>query len=85
MGFPLLKYHLGSPPELSQALQQLIDYVKNDVNSDWLELVGYQRDKETETVRNTMNDCPFNATDAEHFLCKEWVDAKLTLGLYHNA
>ena len=34
----------------------------------------------TKTVRNTMNDRPFNATDAEHFLCKGWVDAKLTLG-----
>ena len=63
----------------------MIDYVKNDVNSDWLEFAGYQRYKETKTVRNTMNDRPFNATNAEHFLCKGWVDAKLTLWHYRNA
>jgi len=85
LGFLMLKNHIGGPHELSQALQQVIDYVKNDVNSDWLELAGYQCDKETKTVRNTMNDRPFNATDAEHFLCKGWIDAKLTLGHYRNA
>ena len=70
LGFLQLKNHIGSPHELSQALHQVIDYVKNDVNSEWLELAGYQRDEETKTARNTMNDRPFNATDAEHFLCK---------------
>ena len=81
LGFLMLKNNLGGPHVLSQALQQVIDYVKNDVNSDWLELVGFQRDEE----KNTMNDLPFNATDAEHFLCKGWLDAKLTLGHYRNA
>ena len=51
LGFLLLKNHIGGPHELSQALQQVIDYVKKDVNSDWLELAGYQRNKETKTVR----------------------------------
>ena len=49
----------------------MIDYVKNDVNSDWLELAGFQRDKETKTVTNKLNDRPFNATDAEHFLSRD--------------
>ena len=74
LSFLMLKNHIGGPHELAQALQQVIDYVKNDVNSDWLELARYQRDNH-----------PFNATDAEHFLCKGWVDAKLTLGHYCNA
>ena len=85
LGFLMLKNHIGSPPDLSQALQQENDYVKNDVNSDWLDLAGYQRDKETKTVTNKLNDHPFNATDAEWFHCKGWADAELTLGHYHNA
>ena len=86
MGFLMLKNNIGGPHVLSQALQQVIDYyVKNDVNAGWLELAGYQRDKETKRATNKLNGCPFNATDAEDLLCKGWVDAKLTLGHYHNA
>ena len=59
--------------------------IRDSVNSEWLELAGYQRDEETKTVRNKMNDRPFNAADAEHFLCKGWADAKLTQGHYRNA
>ena len=62
LGFLTLKNHIGGP-QLSQELQQVIDYVKNDVNSDWLELAGYQRDKETNTFSNKMNYRTFNATD----------------------
>jgi hypothetical protein len=36
-------------------------------------------------VINLVNERPFSETDAEHFLCKGWLIAKLTFGHYRNS
>ena len=37
------------------------------------------------SVTNKVNGRPFNATDAEHFLCKAWLIMKSTMANYNNA
>jgi hypothetical protein len=74
----------GGPTSLSDALEAIIEYMTKEAHPIWLQLVGYQKTPQGDVV-NILNGRPFNATDAEHFLCKAWVAAKLTLGHYRNS
>lgn len=74
----------GSVNSFSNALDVIIKYMVDEAHPIWLELAGYKRIRKGVVV-NILNGRPFNATDAEHFLCKAWVAAKLTLGHYRNS
>jgi hypothetical protein len=65
-------------------LKQIVEYVQTEVSEEHLAIAGYRKDDKG-VVLNCMNGRPFNASDAEHFLCKGSVLAKLTLGHYRNS
>ena len=72
-----------APSNLKHALQLIVDYMEKIASKRDLDLTGYYRTAGGgNVVRNKMNGRPFNATDAEHFLCKLWVIAKYTLPAY---
>jgi len=69
---------------LPEILKQIVKYVQTEVSEEHLAIAGYRKDDKGVVV-NCMNGRPFNASDAEHFLCKGSVLAKLTLGHYRNS
>jgi hypothetical protein len=82
-GMSLLDPVVGKK-DLPAVLSLIIDYVQKDVPDQLLAIAGYKKDK-AGVVVNRLNGRPFNASDAEHFLCKGSVLAKLTLGHYRNS
>ena len=81
----MMKNHTGTeaPCNLKQALQLIVDYMEKKASKRDLDLTGYYMNAGGDNlVRNKVNGRPFNATDAEHFLCKLWVIAKYTLPAY---
>ena len=70
---------------LSTALDMVVDHIEKMVPDDHLLIAGYERRPGTHKVFNIVNGRHFNATDAEHFLCKGWVLTKLTFGHYRNS
>ena len=47
--------------------------------------MGYKKSKNGKGVINMVNERPFCASDAEHFLCKVWMIGKLTLAHYSSS
>jgi hypothetical protein len=82
-GIALLGTDLGKKG-LPAILSLIIDYVQTEVSDEHLAIAGYHKDS-AGIVFNSLNGRPFNASDAEHFLCKGSVLAKLTLGHYRNS
>ena len=80
-GFKMLKNFNGpdSPFNLKEAMVLIMKYMRYSVTSDDLSMMGYHIKDRDDLVRNKVNGRPFNATDAEHFLCKLWVISKYTL------
>jgi hypothetical protein len=62
-------------------LERLVKCVIYDTHSDLLQVMGYKKQTQN-TVINVVNGRPFNCSDAEHFLCKAWLNAKVTFGNY---
>ena len=73
----------GGAKKLEDAINSIIKYVTETATSEQLEIAGYKRDGEGIVV-NLVNGRPFNASDAEHFLCKAWMIGKLTLAHYNT-
>jgi hypothetical protein len=65
------------------SLQKLVEYICSDTPDTYLNMMGYK--KVGGLVLNLVNERPFSETDAEHFLCKGWLIAKLTFGHYRNS
>ena len=86
-GLKMLKNGKCQGPEINiqQALKLIIDYMQEQATKEDLVMTGYQRIGVKSEVCNKVNGRPFNATDAEHFLCKMWVITKYTLPAYTNA
>ena len=81
-GFKMLKNFNGpqSPRDVKEAMEMITKYMNDVVTSDDLSMMGYSgNDSGKLLVVNKVNGRPFNATDAEHFLCKLWVISKYTL------
>ena len=80
-GFKMLrnKNNDEAPKDLEQALCLIMKYMREVATKNDLEIMGYQRNGDDNIIQNKVNGRPFNATDAEHFLCKLWVVAKYTL------
>lgn len=81
-GHDMLK-NAGGAKKLEDAINSIIKYVTETATSEQLEIAGYKRDGEGIVV-NLVNGRPFNASDAEHFLCKAWMIGKLTLAHYNT-
>lgn len=64
-------------------LGKISTYVCNSTPEVHLSLMGFQTTNGA--VRNTVNGREFSGVDAEHFLCKSWVNAKNTVGPYRNS
>jgi hypothetical protein len=82
-GFSMLK-NGGQAETLEEALDVVINYVYEVAPKEYLEMLGYKKRvfKGSTTVTNMVNGRPFNASDAEHFLCKVWLIAKYTTPHY---
>ena len=80
-GFKMLKNNgdINGPGTIVEAFQMIIKYMQESATTDDLDMTGYKHLDENETVYNKVNGRPFNATDAENFLCKLWVVSKYTL------
>ena len=80
-GFKMLKNFSGSktPSDLKEAMEMITKYMYESVTSDELSMMGYSVNHTDHLVANIVNGRPFNATNAEHFLCKLWVISKYTL------
>jgi hypothetical protein len=61
-------------------LTAIVTHVQNDVPCSHLNILGFA--KVGCNVTNTVNGRSFSEIDAEHFLCKAWLIAKLTFGHY---
>jgi hypothetical protein len=83
-GLTLLDGQWAEKKGLSAILGMIVDYVQKEVPPEHLAIAGYIRGTDGVVV-NCVNGRPFNASDAEHFLCKGSVLAKLTLGHYRNS
>ena len=75
----------GGPEDLGDCLVAIVVYVNDatKVPEMHLNILGYKR--LDGVVVSVVNLRPFNATDAEHFLCKAWVVAKHTFGHYRDS
>lgn len=81
-GHTMLK-NAGGSKKLEDAINDIIHHVCNVLSDNELMILGYEKDK-TNNVVNKVNRRPFNATCAEHTLCKLWMIAKLTLAHYNS-
>jgi hypothetical protein len=63
-----------------ECLLAVVSHILNNVSDIRLQILGYE--KVDGIVYNSVNLRPFSQIDAEHFLCKAWIIAKLTFG--HN-
>jgi hypothetical protein len=75
----------GGAKKLGDAVRSIIEYVGDNATETQLKMMGLERCSTSSFVCNRVNGRIFNATDAEHILCKVWVVAKLTLGHYRNS
>ena len=79
-GYKMIRNTVHGKLDLTQALRLVIKSIHENISEQHLELMGFhRRDGEENRVSNKVNGRPFNATDAEHFLCKLWLVAKYTL------
>jgi hypothetical protein len=62
-------------------LQQLVDKLWHDTHCSFLRVMGYCK-QPNGSITSIVNGRPFDCTDAEHFLCKAWLNAKITFGNY---
>ena len=84
-GYQILCNGVDGLGSLKDALDMVIEHVDKHVPEEHLVIAGYYRDAGTDKVCNIINGRIFDATDAEHFLCKGWVITKLTFGHYRNS
>ena len=87
-GFSMIRTCTGFDKQLAveTTLHSVIQFMNEQVSEDDLSMMGYARNDHCHgSVINKVNQRPFSATDAEHFLCKAWVIAKYTLPNYNTA
>jgi hypothetical protein len=80
-GWEMINNGLSSKMEFETCLESLVHHVVYETNDDKLQILGYEK-KVDGLVTNLVNGRAFNSTDAEHFLCKAWLNAKITFGNY---
>jgi hypothetical protein len=61
-----------------ECLDRIVLYINANTPMEHLRVLGY--DKVDNVVLNVVNKRPFSGVDAEHFLCKAWIIARLTFG-----
>ena len=86
-GYHMLNNGGLKSPSFAATLSTIVSYFEQSANEVDLTILGYLRAVKggKTSVVNAVNDRPFNATDAEHFLCKCWIIAKYTLPHYANS
>jgi hypothetical protein len=80
-GHEMINNGLSSKMDFEECLDSLVHHVHNKTDDDLLRILGYEKRNDGQ-VTNRVNGRNFNSTDAEHFLCKAWLNAKITFGNY---
>jgi hypothetical protein len=77
-GHDMVNRRLNRRVTYVDCLQMIVLYIHTNTPPEHVNVLGFN--KVGEQVNNIVNNRPFNAVDAEHFLCKAWLITKLTFG-----
>jgi hypothetical protein len=75
-GHEMVNRHLNNRVTYQECLKMIVLHIYTNTPSEHVKVLGYN--KIGVQVNNIVNNRPFNAVDAEHFLCKAWLITKLT-------